>query len=331
VASQLPNERTVLRRFASYHRGWSGPHFDEIVIRVVGEEATRRDLLARGEADIITRLLKPADVAALGALPDLLVTTYDSFDVGWIVMNAPKLRTAAVRQGFSYAFPYEDVIAGVEGGLRKRTGPIPAGLLGYDPDVFLYPTDLARARELILSGGFAEGDIFHYVYVAGSDSSRATAELFQANLQAIGFALELREVDQATLFDIGFGELPAEERPAFLGSWGWYPDYNDPWIHLAPCFRRSYVEGGEGTANPGLWANDRFEDIMVEAKTAADVERLVALMKEAQRILTVEDPPCIYLGQQRYVSVLANDVGGFAGNPLYLNLYRYYDLYPAGG
>jgi ABC-type transport system substrate-binding protein len=149
-------------------------------------------------------------------------------------------------------------------------------------------------------------------------------------VQSIGFGLGLQEVDQATLFDIGFGELPAEKRPAFLGSWGWYPDYNDPWVQLAPCFRHSYVEGGEGTANPGLWANDRFEQIMIEAATA-DEAQLVVLMKEAQRILTAEDPPCIYLGQQRYVSVLATDVGGFAGNPVYLNLYRYYELYPTAG
>ena len=120
--------------------------FDEVVIRVVGTEATRRQLLERGDADIVTRLLRPEDVAALAARPELRVATYDSFDVGWIVMNAPKLRTPDVRRGFSYAFPYDEVIAGVEGGRRKRTGPIPAGMRGYDPEVFLYPTDLRWPR-----------------------------------------------------------------------------------------------------------------------------------------------------------------------------------------
>ena len=329
VSDDRPNDQTILKRFDGYHRGWAGNHFDEVVIRVVGTEATRRELLERGDADIITRLLRPEDVSALKDLPDLRVATYDSFDVGWIVMNAPKLRTAEVRRGFSYAFPYDDVISGVEGGLRTRTGPIPAGMRGYDPDVFLYQTDLTRAKELIQSGNFEEGESFDYVYLAGSESSRAIAQLFQANLQAIGFSLDLLEVEQAALFDIGFGELPAEDRPAFLGSWGWYPDYNDPWIHLAPCFRRSYVEGGEGAANPGLWANDRFEQIMAEAKTYTDEARLMALMKEAQRILTEEDPPCIYLGQQIYETVLADDIRGFTGNPLYLNFYRYYQLYRA--
>jgi peptide/nickel transport system substrate-binding protein len=327
IADHRPGDQTVLRRFAGYHRGWAAEHFDEVVIRVIGTEATRRQLLERGDADIVTRLLRPEDVEALREQPDLRVAAYDSFDVGWIVMNAPKLRTPDVRRGFSYAFPYDEVTSGVEGGRRKRTGPIPAGMRGYDPAVFLYPTDLSMAKELILSGGFEEGERFDYVYLAGSESARAIAQLFQANLQSIGFSLDVVEVDQGALFDIGFGELPADERPDFLGSWGWYPDYNDPWVHLAPCFRRSYVEGGPGAANPGLWANDRFEQLMAEAQTSTDEGRLDELMQEAQRILTEQDPPCIYLGQQIYETVHAADVGGFEGNPVYLNFYRFHELY----
>jgi ABC-type transport system substrate-binding protein len=82
-------------------------------------------------------------------------------------------------------------------------------------------------------------------------------------------------------------------------------------------------------ANASLWSNERFEEIMAEAKTYTDEARLVALMREAQQILTEQDPPCIYIGQQRYVTVLAADVLGFVPNPLYLNLYRYHHLYRA--
>ena len=89
------------------------------------------------------------------------------------------------------------------------------------------------------------------------------------------------------------------------------------------------MEGGEGVANVGLWSNERFEQIMAEAKTYTDEARLVELMREAQNILTEQDPPCIYLGQQRYVTVLGSDIRGFVGNPLYLNLYRYHQLYRA--
>jgi ABC-type transport system substrate-binding protein len=81
--------------------------------------------------------------------------------------------------------------------------------------------------------------------------------------------------------------------------------------------------------NGGAWVNERFEQIMAEAKTFTAEVRLIALMREAQRILTAEDPPCIYLGQQRYVTVLGDEIRGFTGNPLYLNFYRFYDMHRA--
>ena len=45
-----------------------------------------------------------------------------------------------------------------------RSGPIATAVRGYDPDVFIYQTDLAKAKELILAGGFAEGDTFEYIF-----------------------------------------------------------------------------------------------------------------------------------------------------------------------
>ena len=327
IVEHLPGERTVLRRFDGYHRGWEGNHLAQIEVRVVETDATRRLLLEQGGADAVTRLLTPDAVEALAELDTLRVEIYDSFDVSWIVLNAPRLRTADVRRGFCYAFPYDDVLEGVYHGWLKRTGPLAELLRGYDPAVFRYPTDLARAQELIRSGGFAEGDSFAYMYLAGDGGSEVVAQLFQANLAEIGFGLELNPVEHGTRLGVAFGELPAEERPHLFGSWGWYPDYNDPWVQLAPTFLRSVFDGGEGYANVGRWVNERFEQIMAEAKEYTDEARLTELMREAQNILTEQDPPAIFLGQQLYATVLHADVRGFAGNPLYLNQFPFYQMW----
>ena len=106
-------------------------------------------------------------------------------------MNAPRLLTKEVRQGFSYAFPYDEVSNVVYKGLMKRSGPIADTVRGYDPDVFLYQTDLDKAKELILAGGFKEGDVFEYMVDANEETEQTVAQLFQANVQAMGFNLEL--------------------------------------------------------------------------------------------------------------------------------------------
>jgi ABC-type transport system substrate-binding protein len=63
---------------------------------------------------------------------------------------------------------------------------------------------------------------------------------------------------------------------------------------LAPNFLEAST--GEGGANAGYWINERLEEIMAEAEHYTDEEQLVALMKEAQNILTEQDPPAIYYG-----------------------------------
>ena len=324
LESNSISEGLVFRRFENYHRGWEGNHFDSIVFRVVPEDATRRQLIERGEADAAPYNLTVDAVEALRTNPDVQVVEYPTTAVSWAIMNAPRLLTPEVRQGFSYAFPYDEVVNAVFKGLLKRNGPIADSVRGYDPDVFIYPTDLEKAKELILAGGFVEGDTFEYMVDSNDEREQTVAQLFQANVQQMGFNLELVSVDFATLESTIFGEAPPEEKPHFIAGWGWWPDYNDPWNQLWPNFTEANV--GNGGSNAGAWVNARFEEIMAEAENYETEERLSELMIEAQNILTELDPPVIYYGQVVRYTVLGKDIQGFVPNPLYLDSFNFYGM-----
>ena len=324
LESNSVSEGLTLARFDGYHRGWEGNHFDGVIYRVVPEDATRRQLLERGEADAAAFNLTVDAVDAMRENPAVQVVEYATTAVGWAVMNAPRLLTPEVRQGFSYAFPYDDVQNVVFRGLLQRSGPIPDSVRGYDPDVFMYETDLAVAKELVLAGGFNEGDTFEYMVDANDEREQTIAQLFQANVQEMGFNLELISVDYATMESTIYGDAPAEERPHFIGGWGWWPDYNDPWNQLWPNFTEANIGGGG--SNGGYWLNPRFEEIMAEAENYEDEERLTELMVEAQGILTELDPPAIYYGQIVRFTVLGADIQGYSPNPLYLNSFNIYDM-----
>jgi peptide/nickel transport system substrate-binding protein len=206
----------------------------------------------------------------------------------------------------------------------KRSGAIADSVRGYDPNVFLYQTDLAKAKELILAGGFNDGDTFEYMTDSTLEYEMTIAQLFQANVQEMGFNLEIIAVDTATINSVIFGDAPAEERPHIIGSWGWWPDYNDPWNQLAPNFTEANIGGGG--SNGGYWVNPRFEEIMAEAENYESEERLSELMLEAQNILTELDPPAIYYGQVVRFTVLGKDIQGFIPNPLYLDSFNFYGM-----
>lgn len=319
------NEGVRMERFADYHRGWEGSHFSEVFIRNVPEAATRRQLMEQGEADITTYNLLPSDVEPLSQVESLDVQIYDTTRVNWSILNVPRLGTVEARQGLSYAFPYQEVIDSVYRGMLKRSGPIPSTMRGWDPNVFIYPTDLAKAKELLTAGGFSEGDTFEYLMYSDYAEEATTAQLFQANLQQIGFDLSITQVDSATYDDMIYGDMPSEELPHIMGGWAWWPDYNDPWNQLAPNFLISAQDGGG--SNAGDYANDRFEELMAAAEQFTLEEELDQLMIEIQSILTEQDPPVIYLGETQYYTILKEDIRGFVPNPLYLGTYFFYDLY----
>ena len=324
LESNSISEGIVLRRFDGYHRGWEGNHFDQIILRVVPEDATRRQLLERREGDAAAFNLTVDAVDALRSNPDLQVVEYASAAVSWVILNAPRLLTPEVRQGFSYAFPYDEVQNAVFRGLLNRSGAIAEGVRGADPDVFIYSTDLERAKELILAGGFVEGDVFEYMADGNDEREQTIAQLFQANVQQMGFGLDILAVDYATVESTIFGDSPVEEKPHFIGGWGWWPDYNDPWNQLWPNFTEANI--GNGGSNAGGWVNPRFEEIMAEAENYEDEARLAELMLEAQNILTELDPPAIYYGQVVRYTVLGKDIQGFVPNPLYLDSFNFYGM-----
>ena len=324
LVSNSLTEGLIFERFEEFHLGWEGNHFDQLIFRVVPEEATRRQLLERGEADAAAYNLSLDTVEALRSVPDLTVIEYPTTAVSWAILNTPRLGSVEARQGLSYAFPYDEVQTAVYRDLLKRTGPIADTTKGYDPDVFLYQTDLAKAKELLDAAGITEGSTLAYMLDSNDERETTIGQLFQAKLAEIGITLDLIAVDYATVESTIFGDAPPEEKPHIIGGWGWWPDYDDPWNQLAPNFTAANI--GNGGPNAGAWENARFEELMAQAEVYESEEQLTELMKEAQNILTEQDPPCIWYGQVVRYYVMRNNIQGFEWNPLYLDAFNFYDL-----
>ena len=133
---------------------------------------------------------------------------------------------------------------GVYKGLMKRSARSPTVCAATIPDVFLYQTDLDKAKELILAGGFEEGDIFDYMVDANEESDQTVAQLFQANVQQWASISSSSRSTTRRSSRPSTATPRAEERPHFIGGWGWWPDYNDPWNQLWPNFTEANVGGG---------------------------------------------------------------------------------------
>jgi peptide/nickel transport system substrate-binding protein len=313
----------VLEQNPEYWRGWEGEHFDQVILRVVVEPETRRALIENGEADIATTLALAA-VSELEQNSDLAVDHRYNLVVRYIAMTvAGPLQSPEARQALCWAFPYDEVITGVYEGFAKRAvGPVAELCPGFNPDTFVYQTDLPRASSLLARAGIAEGTVLTMLLPPGNTETAATAELFQANLAAIGVSLNIQPVDFATYVGIFTGDLPAEERPNLLPSF-WSPDYNDAWNHLWPQVSCDSWQSGNG----GHYCNERVEELLEQARAAADVDAYQGALNAIQQIVTRDDPAAVYYAQPESLTVLRHDMAGFTPDPVVGDIFDFYALH----
>jgi peptide/nickel transport system substrate-binding protein len=325
LVSFEPGEQTVLERYENYWGGWEGEHFDAIVVRTVPEIETLRQLVEWGDVDLLDRWsIRYESLVDFERNPDIRVDAQTSSEVEYFLLTqAGPLATPEARQAMCYAFPYREVTDGVFLGYAKQAiGPVAEKVRGFAPETFQYTTDLAQARTLVARAGVAEGTELTLMQPVEGD--QAPAQLFQANLAEIGLSLKIEAVDFGTYVGIFFGDTPADERPHVM-RWSWQPDYNDAWAQLYPTV--SCDAWGANGGNAGFYCNERVDALLAQAEGAADLDVYRVALREAQQILSRDDPPAIYYAQPEWITVLRRDIAGFVFNPIYIGTYDFHKLH----
>ena len=324
IADFEPGASLTMQRYENYWGGWTGDEFDGIVLRVVEEDATRRQLVEQGGADIVDNLT-PEALQALGQNPDVTVDRSYSTEVMYMVLTVGgALATPEARQAMCAAFPYDDVVSGVYMGYGKRAiGPVAEVTRGFAPETPVFATDLDQAKALFAKAGVAEGTTITLMQESGDEKSKAVTQLFQANLAKVGITLDIQTVDYGTTSGMFFSDVPAEERPGVQMGF-WWPDYNDAYNHLYA--QVACDSWGSKGANAGFYCNKQVDADLATARDAADDATYMTALASAQRILSHDDPSGIYYLQPQWTTVLRRSVENFVFNPIYIGTYDFYRL-----
>jgi peptide/nickel transport system substrate-binding protein len=324
ITSFTPDDELVMEKYDGYWGGWDGAHFDKIILRVVTEESTRRQLLELGDADIVDSLTAE-DIEALRGNTDLVVLSKDSTVIVYMPMTVSgPLASIEARQAMCYAFPYQDVIDGVyKGNAKIPHGGVADTVRGYAPETFQYTTDLDKAKQLFAAAGVAAGTELTVSFETGSAVAPLAAQLFQNNLAQIGITLKIDQVDLPTFTSVFYGDTPLEERPN-LFWWYWWPDYNDAYNHLYPQI--DSASWGSKGANAGFYKNDSVDQLLATAGDAPDTDTYTSALAQVQQIISKDDPPAVYYAQPLWTTVYRKDVQGVVFNPINLGTYNFWKM-----
>ncbi len=193
-----------------------------------------------------------------------------------------------LRRALSLAFDSGPMIQTFYNGMAvPAEGPIPPGLVGYDPD-FKNPwrkTNLEKAKTLLAKAGYPEGKglpALDFISVA-SASSRQVSEYIQREFAKIGVKLNIQAFSWPEYV------MRVNKKQGQIWSFGWQAFYPDAENFL----QLFYSKNGAPGPNDMNYKNSHFDQLYERAMVLTGEKARIPLYRQ-MRDIVVEDAPCIF-------------------------------------
>jgi peptide/nickel transport system substrate-binding protein len=302
-------QRVVLEKNPSY---WRYPvKIERVVYRPIVEGQARLTELLTGSLDLIVDV-PPDFVTQVESSPKATLQKQVGAHVWYLGINNQKkpFDDKRVRQALNYAVNKEAIVRDVLKGTGSLSrGPVLPATWGADSGLKPYPYDPERAKKLLAEAGYPSGfSTTLWVPESGSgmQSPVPMSTVIQSNLKAVGVSVTLQTMEWGAYL----AKLRTKEQELFALSW--MAGNEDPDMVMYPLLHSSqWTPAGP---NRALYKNERFDELLQQARLTTDQGKRAALYREAQRIL-VDDPPWIFIDHEIQTAALAKRVQGFKLHP----------------
>ena len=278
----VAGEKLVLERNEFFKDSKS--NIDTLVVKFVPEANSRMIMLETGEIDLARDLL-PLDFKKISEdtkFTTVEVETPSNMFLGFDLRNE-LLTDKRVRQAIAYAINNEDLVKTVfNGSASVATSPVPKITTGHNENSNNYPQNIEKAKQLLAEAGYPNG--FNIELFVSEDNQRIDmAVIIQDNLKKIGINAEIKTFQWAAY--VSTIENPNIIKPLFIMSWNISND--DPDEVLYPLYHSSQIDAH---TNVVFYKNEKFDNLISEARETTDKEKRMKLYEEAQDIIQ-EDLP----------------------------------------
>src|SRR5262245_22721132 len=179
-------------------------------MRVVPDDTMRGLELRKGTTDLVVNDLPPDIVYQLQKSDQFSITRSPGLDFFYLGVNMcdPALADSRVRHAIGYATNREAIITHLRRGLgRPAAGLIPDLAWAFEPDVFRFTYDPARAGRLLDEAGFTDPDgdgpaprLRLSLKISTNEETRLQATAIQYDLRTVGIELDVRSYEFATFY-----------------------------------------------------------------------------------------------------------------------------------
>ncbi len=295
---------------------WEGaPNMDGIRENIVPEASVRSIALQSGEADSAVWPLVTDDHLAFledPELSDYTVVVTSSVAVNHFMINNlnPIFQDKRVRQAMMFAIDREAIRTDLWQGLAVlATANIsPALEFYYEPDVAQYPYDPDQAAALLEEAGWTlngdgvrekDGETLSWTctIITGDQARRPEAELVQANLNEVGFNMEIAEAPLATIQE---GQRSGDIDMS-LYNWTYGGGDGEP--------DGSNTLRSDARNNWSNWQNERADELLDAGLVETDPDARKEIYSEIQK-LVAEEVPFLFIKYWDWFNIYAPRVKG---------------------
>ncbi len=315
-------QKDSMIRYMAHPTYWQGKAaIDKLVFSITPDPSVRYAKLKAGECHVMP-YPNPADLALMKKDPMVNLMEKEGLNVGYLGFNTEKkpYDNLKVRQALNMAVNKQAIIDAIyQGAGKAAVNPIPPTIWSYNETIKDYPYDPDAAKTLLAEAGFKDGfetDIWAMpVQRPYNPNARRMAEMIQADWAKVGVT--------AKIVSFEWGEYlkrskEGEHQTVLLG---WTGDNGDPDNFLSVLLGCDAI----GSANRARWCYKPFNDLLIQAKTNADVNVRTQLYREAQKIFK-EQAPWVTIGHSVVYEPVRNEVVDYKIDPFGGHIFYGVDL-----
>jgi peptide/nickel transport system substrate-binding protein len=307
------DDRLELAAFKDYYNG--APKNEGVVLKVVPDEIMRGLELRKGSVDIVVNDLSPDTVEQMRRDGEMKIVEAQGTDYAYIGLNLRNevLADKRVRQAIGYAVDRDAIVKYLRRGLATpAVGVVPPLSWAFEPNVFQFTHDPARAQALLEEAGYGDPDgdgpqprLRLTLKVSTNEFYRLQAAVIQQDLRRAGIELDVRSYEFATLSqDVARGNFQ-------LVTLQWV-GVSDPDMLRRVFHSKQMPPVG---FNRGFYSNPEVDRLIDAATVATDYDTRSRLYREAQRKVA-EESAYISLWYKTNVIVSRPDIKGARLTPL---------------
>lgn len=264
----------------------------------------------------------PADFLRLKNAPKWKAFIDDAplMDIRYMAMNTEvePFKDRRVRQAVSYAINYDRIVALRTGRATKARGALPEGVESYDPKLFTYPYDPAKAKQLLKEANFKPSGPLPLIYSTSEQWYAKAAQSIQQDLATVGIQVQIKGMPYGDLKAIAARRGPSGGRFVIQG---WSQDFPDPSNYLDPLFNKRSI-ADNGSLNRSFYSNPKVNELLDSGLQTPNGPTRWKKYQEAQRII-VNDAPVVFLNNTRRYVIRQPRVQGFQLHPEWNATYEY--------